>query len=194
MGNTPFLASQLAILILGSWNENLEIQLVQVPTGDPYSRVSLGDSRHLPGFMSPHRGSVLVRDGSKTFKKKNTDSLASSQTPITVFGIDDRALENVSFSPAASDLNEEGVTFQWGWFCAQGCWVLVLWPEMLCKEPAPGSGTEGLEQHLLVDRKCLGQKTWQQRQPRTKPFPTDRTKRELPASCNGSRDSSHNLV
>lgn len=70
MGNTPFLASQLAILILGSWNENLEIQLVQVPTGDPYSRVSLGDSRHLPGFMSPHRGSVLVRDGSKTFKKK----------------------------------------------------------------------------------------------------------------------------
>lgn len=67
MGNAPFLASQLAILILGSWNENLEIQLVQVPTGDPCCRVSLGDSGHLPGFMSPHRGSVLIRDGSKTF-------------------------------------------------------------------------------------------------------------------------------
>lgn len=57
--------------------------------------------------------------------------------------MDGKAVNDVSCSTGVSDLDEERVTFQWEWPCAQGCWVPGLQLRILSNDPEPSSGREG---------------------------------------------------
>lgn len=97
-----------------------------------------------------------------------------------------KAVNDVSCSTGVSDLHEERVTFQWGWPCAQGCWVPGLQLGILSNDPELSSGREGWSCAFQQTTKAWAKEAGTTYAENERRFPTDRTESALPANSDGS--------